>query len=348
MLFVGASRLLRPALRSHPVTDDQLACARAAITSSRDTMANLALLGDKSLLISDSGRGFVMFQAGARSLVALGDPMAPEEEAAELAWRFHEMCDREGAWTVFYQVSSDRLPLYLDMRLKLVKLGEEARVDLSVFTLRGACAKGWRSTLNHVRREGGVFEIVPRDALRDVLPELRAVSDAWLTSKKTREKGFSLGFFSESYLENFEVAVIRREGAIVAFANLWTGADREEISPDLMRFDPRAPDGAMEALLLEIMQWGKNEGFRWFNLGSAPLAGLEPRPGGPIWNRIGAYVYRHGEHFYNFQGPRRYKQKFSPRWTPRYLAYPGGITLPRVLLDIATLSSRGLTGVIGK
>ncbi|HYU35043.1 MAG TPA: phosphatidylglycerol lysyltransferase domain-containing protein, partial [Thermoanaerobaculia bacterium] len=56
----------------------------------------------------------------------------------------------------------------------------------------------------------------------------------------------------------------------------------------------------------------------------------------------------HGEHFYNFQGLREYKEKFDPVWEPRYLACPGGLMLPRVLTDIAALIGGGLRGVVGR
>ena len=51
-------------------------------------------------------------------------------------------------------------------------------------------------------------------------------------------------------------------------------------------------------------------------------------------------VYRHGNHFYSFEGLRQYKQKFGPVWEPKYLASPGGITLPRILVDLTRLISR--------
>ena len=47
------------------------------------------------------------------------------------------------------------------------------------------------------------------------------MSDDWLAEKATAEKGFSLGFFDEAYLARFPVAVVERDGRIVAFANLW-------------------------------------------------------------------------------------------------------------------------------
>ncbi len=142
--------------------------------------------------------------------------------------------------------------------------------------------------------------------------------------------------------------IVRKADKIVAFANLWIGTEKEELSPDLMRHLPEAPHDIMEYLFVQLMLWGKQEGYRWFNLGMAPFSGLETRALAPLWNRLGAFVFRHGEHFYNFQGLRQYKEKFDPEWEPRYLASPAGLALPRVLTNLASLISGGLTGVLTK
>ena len=70
----------------------------------------------------------------------------------------------------------------------------------------------------------------------------------------------------------------------------------------------------MDYLFIELMLWGRNQGYRWFNLGMAPLSGLEAHPLAPAWHRVGNFIFRHGEHFYNFEGLRRYKMKFDPVW----------------------------------
>jgi phosphatidylglycerol lysyltransferase len=115
-----------------------------------------------------------------------------------------------------------------------------------------------------------------------------------------------------------------------------------------MRYALDAPPNVMSYLFVQLMLWGRSEGYQWFNLGMAPLAGLKNRALAPLWNRLGAFVFRQGESFYNFQGLRDYKARFDPVWEPRYLASPGGLTLPFVLTDIASLIGGGLTGVFAK
>jgi phosphatidylglycerol lysyltransferase len=240
------------------------------------------------------------------------------------------------------------LPLCIDLGLTLLKLGEEAHVPLAAFSLEGGGRRGLRRTVHEVERSGTSFEIVGPEYVDQLLPELEAVSNDWLAAKQTREKGFSLGFFDPDYLRHFPLALARRDGKIVAFANIWTSDTRETASADLMRFSSAAPRGVMEYLFVRLMLWARSEGYAMFDLGMAPLSGFEPRALAPAWHRLGRLVYRHGEHFYHFRGLRQYKEKFDPIWEPRYLATPGGLAIPRILANVTALVSGGLTGVVKK
>ena len=344
-----AANLLKPAPAApHDPRSVDLERARLAIAQSRTSLANAALAADKRLLFHPAGDAFVMYQISGRSWVALGDPVGPEERCEDLVWAFRELVDRGGGRTVFYQVSGRALPLYIDLGLSLIKLGEEARVPLGEFQLEGSQRADLRQSRRRAQRDGASFEVVPPADVAPLLPRLRTISDAWLLEKATAEKGFSLGAFGDSYVAQFPLAVVRAEGEVVAFANLWGTATREELSVDLMRFAPDAPRSAMDYLFIELMLWGRAQGYGWFNLGMAPLSGLENRALAPLWHRMGAFLFRHGESFYNFEGLRRYKEKFDPEWEPRYLASPGGLRLPRVLLDVSTLISGGLKELIAK
>jgi phosphatidylglycerol lysyltransferase len=344
----GLWRLLRPAPppTSAPREAD-LERVAELIADVDDTTANLALLGDKNLLFDDERTAFIMYQVSGNSWVAMGDPVGPPDLCEKLAWKFLENCDGMAVSPVFYQVKPGNLPLYIDLGLNLSKLGEEARVELDTFSLEGAARADLRQAHRRAARDGAQFELVSRAAVDAVLPQLRAVSDAWLAAKNTAEKRFSLGFFDERYLRNFDCGVVRRGGAVVAFANLWRGG-ANELSVDLMRYDNEAPKGVIDYLLIECMLWGKANGFHWFNLGMAPLSGLEEHALAPTWHKLGRMVQRYGEMFYPFEGLRKYKEKFLPVWRPRYLAAPDGLAMAGALLDVTALISGGVAKVLRK
>jgi phosphatidylglycerol lysyltransferase len=348
-LIFSAYRLVThiPAMLTLPDAAE-LERAAAIVRRARDTGAHLALLGDKYFIWSDSGKSFLMFDITRKFWIVMGDPIGEASEHAGLVWKLRELADQHGARVAFYQVGTQDLPLYLDLGLALSKLGEEARVLLTEFELSGKRRANLRHSFNKVEREGATFEVVPVEAVAPLLDELQRISANWLANKKGREKRFSLGFFSRDYLRRGRVAVVRLEGRIVAFANLWELDNRSELSIDLMRYDLSAPSGVMEYLTLSTMLWGKAQGYRWFNLGMAPLSGMERHPLAPLWHKLGNRIFRFGQEFYNFEGLYRYKDKFDPVWQPRYLAAPAGLSTPTVLLAVTTLVSGGVKGVFAK
>jgi phosphatidylglycerol lysyltransferase len=305
------------------------------------TQANVALLRDKRFLISDDEQAFLMYGVSGRSWITMGDPVGDPQAGRELVWRFAEQADKAGARAAFYGVGPDMLTTYLDLGHAILKIGEVARVDLTDFTLDGPCRQNFRYADRRASREGLEFAIIPKQDVRDALPQLKGVSDAWLATKVGKEKGFSLGRFDEDYLCEFDCAVMRKEGEIVAFANLWRGAGLHELSVDLMRYRPGVSKVMMDALFARVLIYGKEAGYRWFNLGAAPLAGLADHPLASTWNRLGTFIYRRGDEIYNFKGLRAFKQKFDPVWTPQYLACPGGLAMPHILVDVASLISGG-------
>ncbi len=310
--------------------------------------ANLAFLQDKRFLFDEGKTAFIMYGVFGRSWVAMGDPVGPETAWPELIWEFKRLANRFGAKAVFYEVAHRNLHYYLDVGLTLLKLGEEARVPLTEFSLEGSRRKALRYIHRKLEQQGCGFQILTEKDVLSEMAVLQEISDAWLLEKNTREKRFSLGNFNPSFIRRFPVAVVRHEERIVAFATIWKSAEKRELTVDLMRYRPEALPGIMDYLFIEMMLWGREQGYRWFSLGMAPLAGVESRSNAPLWHKIGGLVTIFGDHFYNFRGLRQYKHKFAPVWRPKYLACPGGFALPRILTDVVSLTSGGIKGVLMK
>ncbi len=349
LLAYAVASLLAPARhRPQAPSAEELEDVRRIVEKSSVAESQIALLGDKNFLFNEKKNAFVMYRISGKSWVVMGDPVGPREEWPDLVWAFRELADRYGGFPVFYQVGADSLPLYLDLGLSFIKLGEEARIFLPDFSLQGPGKRELRYVHNRAQRDGASLEIVPAAETGAIMAELKVISDTWMKMKKAREKKFSLGCFEEEYLKNFPIAVVRREGKIVAFASLWVSNDKEEMTIDLMRYGEGSGYGVMDYLFLELMVRGSEMGYRWFSLGLAPLSGFRHNKRGPLWSRIGGFVYRHGENLYNFKGIRLYKEKFHPVWRPKFMATSGGLALPRVVADVATLIAGGVKGLVTK
>jgi phosphatidylglycerol lysyltransferase len=341
----GVARLMRPArVVPRVATRDELAAADAIVSTSDRASAQLAFLGDKALMFNEARTSFIMYGIAGQSWVALGDPVGPPGEAAQLIEQFVRECDQRGGWPVFYRVKPQLLYLYLDYALSAVKLGEIAYVSLPEFSLDGPERRNLRRVWRKAAADGCCFEIVPDDRVDEVLPDLRRVSDEWLRTKRVREKGFSLGRFTDAFVRHSAVGVVRREGRIIAFVTLWRSGTSAEVEVDLMRFTGEAPPGIMRYALIEAMQWAKGAGYAYFSLGTAPLSGIRTSSATPIWNQLSVAVRGAGERYYNFQGLRDFKEWFYPTWEPTYLVSSGGTKRPLILANIASLISGSLTG----
>ncbi|MFT3972945.1 MAG: bifunctional lysylphosphatidylglycerol flippase/synthetase MprF [Amaricoccus sp.] len=343
-LFAGLAAiwsLLRPVRGTdRAATPEEIARAVAIVEAQPVASANLVRMGDKRLLFSEDGRGFVMYGRQGRSWIALFDPVGPLDVWPELIWRFVESARQAGARAVFYETSPEQLALYADAGLRFYKMGEQARVDLEGFSLTGGKKSGWRNTLSRGAREGLAVEILPPEQVPEVAPRLRAISDHWLGERGAAEKGFSLGAFETDYVCQQPVAVMRSGEEIVAFASLMTTSVGEEVAIDLMRHEDGMPNIAMEFLFLRLCEILKEQGVRWFDLGMAPLSGFTESDAAPLWHRLGRAIYEEGVPSYNFKGLRSFKNKLQPEWRARYLAVAGGAAPALVLLDATRLIGR--------
>jgi phosphatidylglycerol lysyltransferase len=307
--------------------------------------SNLALIGDKRFLFSASGESFLMFGVRGRSWIAMGAPVGRRDERMELLWRFRELADSHAARPGIYAIDADDLPDVVELGFSIQKTGECAILPLGDFSLTGRRRETLRRNWRKAGEGGATFEVVAPDALGPLIPELSAVSDAWLANHAGSEKAFSMGGFYPRYVQEFPTAVVRQEGRIVAFATIWTTAQRASFSMDLMRYSDEAPKNIMDYLFVELLEWGRAQGYAAFEFGMAPLSGLDARPLAPLMSRIGALLFERGEELYNFQGVRRYKNKYDPLWRPRYLAAPRKWAIPLLLADVGLLSSGGMSGL---
>ncbi len=297
----------------------------------------LAMLGDKHFFASPSGRSFLMYGVQGRTWVVMGDPIGAVDEWAELVWNFREACDRLGVLPVFYEVGDQQLHLYLDTGLTPLVVGERAWVPLANFDLGQPSHAELRQCLEQVESTGCAFAVHSPAETVAMLPRLREISDDWLREKQTAEKGFSQGFFNEDYLRLCPIATASLNGVPVAFANLLVVEGRKWFSLDLLRYTSAAPAGVMVFTIARLLEWAAANGYERADLGLAPLAGLEEHPLLPLWNRFGSQLFTYGEHFYNFQGVRTFKEKFGPQWQPAHIAFPGLRKLPRIIADLGAL-----------
>ena len=280
---------------------------------------------DKSYFFSTDRRCGIAYKMVGGVALALGDPVGPVEGLEDTTRAFLRFCTDNGWDLAFHQALPGLLPMYHRLGLQSLKIGEEAVVSLEQLVETLKHSKHLRHSRNKFEREGYklVRYLPPHDPA--LLSQLKEVSDEWLQIPGRRERSFSLGRFDLGYLNEFPVAVLREpSGRILAFANEVRSYRPGEATIDLMRHRLDAPNGTMDYLFIALMLTLKELGYRTFNLGMAPYAGVGDEPGARLEERTAHQLAEHMTRFGSYKGIRDYKAKFEPEWEDRFLIYQGG------------------------
>lgn len=325
----------RSAPRPGEATQEQRQRARGIVHAhGRSSQAHLALLDDKTYFFSPGG-SLVPYTVCARTAVTLGDPIGPREDAQSAIEGFLSFCRQNNWKVVFCMVESDFLDSYKDAGYTSMCLGHEGIVDLNTFTLNGNAHKTLRKRFNRLTHEGYRIVVCEPPIDESMLRELRRISDEWLAKTHAAEKRFFLARFDEDYLRHEHVALVYTpSGEISAFANLAPEYQRHGLSIDLMRHRQKFESGTMDFLFVSLLFWGREHGYKSFNLGLSPLFGIGTQAHPSLMERILHFIYEHGG-FYNFKGLNGFKVKFRPSWRPLYMVFPGYASLPTAGLAVA-------------
>jgi len=306
--------------------DAERALAAGILAShGRGSLDSFKLWPDKSYFFSNDHRSFVAYRTAWGVALSLGDPAGPAEAMPRMIGEFTGFGAERGWNVAFHQALPDLLPIYRGFGFHVLKIGEEAIVDLDRFAAQTCERRPFRRVQRKL--DGAGYRVVQEtpphpEALID---ELEQVSREWLSLPGRRERTFALGQFERSYIRDTPVFAVRDpEGRLIAFVNRIRCFGAGEATIDLMRHRLEVPNGVMEYLFRASMLAAREEGCQRFSLGLAPLAGVGARPDASFEERAVRQLFEHLHGVFSFKGLLAFKAKFEPRWEERFLIHQGG------------------------
>lgn len=305
--------------------------------------AALAFLGDKYLYwYQEDGQDKVVFQFAIENnkCVVMSDPLAHSGYLEKGLSQFLAEAEDANISVIFYEVNQETTLLLHEYGYDFMKFGETAQVSLDEFTTEGKHGKKFRTVVNKLENKGYQFQVLQPPFDKKMLNTLKEISDSWLDGRQ--EKGFSLGYFDEKYIQLAPIALVSdEEDNIQAFVTFLASNGPNEASIDLMRYDLKtAPNGIMDYLFVKLLLHFKEEGVTFFDLGMAPLSNVGTEKHSFLQEKVAYLIYAFTNRFYSFSGLRQYKQKFNPIWSPRYVAYPRDTWLILDMLAIYRVDNR--------
>jgi phosphatidylglycerol lysyltransferase len=285
---------------------------------------------DKLIFAPDYINSFIAYKVSRNFAVVLENPVSEsEEEMKKCIIAFRIYCYNNSLKEIYYRVPQENLPVFDELSMKNLFLGQEGVVDLNTFSLEGGEKKSIRNALNKITEQGYTTHINSPPLRDGLIQKLRAVSEEWLRLTERNEIIFSQGMFIEREIkEQTVITVENKEEKIIAFLNIIPDYAINEGTYDLLRKTADAPNGIMDYILVESFKYFKTKGIQYVNLGFAPMSGLNDPHNFP--EKSMKFAYERIRSFSHYKGQREYKEKFNPKWNDKFLVYNNDYDLLQV------------------
>jgi phosphatidylglycerol lysyltransferase len=291
---------------------------------------------DKLFFFSHNYDGFIAYRVANNFAIVLEEPVCEDnvKVKSEILREFERFCMQQGVKPAYYRVDGDSLDLFSYMGKKSLVIGQEAIVDLQAFTLEGKERKSMRNAVNSMQKKGFVTKVYEAPIKDGLLQRLKVVSDEWLENTDREELVFSQGMFDWDELKNQTIITLENQDEkVLAFLNIIPDYAPNEATYDLIRKTADAPGGNMDVLIIELINHCKQKGYRYLNLGLAPMSGIDKARDIP--ERTIKFAYERIQQFRHYRGLRDFKEKFNPLWQNKYLVYENHYDLLQLPMAIS-------------
>ncbi|HVD48727.1 MAG TPA: phosphatidylglycerol lysyltransferase domain-containing protein [Gaiellaceae bacterium] len=296
-----------------------------------DTLAYFKLRRDQHYLFSPDRQAFLGYRVEAGVLLVSGDPVGPEAAIPSLLRELSLFAETRGLRLAALGAGELVRPLWEQLGLRSMYLGDEAVVETGSFSLEGRAIRKVRQSVTRLEKHGYRAELVRLGQLSDAeLAELEAVSVSW--RRGDVERGFTMSLDElrrEDHGDSLVVLGRDAEGHIGGFLHFAPSYGRAAVSLSLMRRRLDTPNGLMEFLVARGLELLRERGVEEASLNFAAFARFVHAPRG--WGeRVAGRGLLIADAFFQIERLHRFNAKFFPRWEPRYLMYERVQALPRV------------------
>ncbi|MGB9185541.1 MAG: phosphatidylglycerol lysyltransferase domain-containing protein [Solirubrobacteraceae bacterium] len=344
-LLAIAYVVFRPlaAPKTLPGPSSRRAAAELVRAHGTDTLSFFKLRADKHYFFGDDARAFVGYRIENGVLLLSGDPVGPEAAFRPLLAELQAFARARGLKLGAVGASARVCPLYEELGLKTIYLGDEALLDLEQFSLEGRPIRKVRQSVSRLSKAGFAAELVPVGGLDAETG--RAVEGVLERGREgAPERGFSMAMDSIDgpHCDSTLVLLARDESdparpvrGVLHFVPCY---GRAAVSLSFMRRDPDTPNGLTEFMVVKAVELLRERGIREMSLNFAAFAKWIHSPEKRSERVLGKVVTL-GNRFFQIESLYRFNAKFFPHCEPRYLVYDGTFGLPRA--SIAALWAEG-------
>ncbi len=298
--------------------EERRAAHRIVESDGHDSLSYFALRQDKHYHFSESGRSFLAYRTVGSVALVSGDPIGDPGEVLDLLADFQRMARARGWRVAVLGAGVQHLPEYRQLGLRSIRLGEEAIICPNDFSLEGRPIRKVRQSVTRLRREGFAIRFARASELTgDERAQVEAISREWLG--RWPERGFTMAMddlFSHS--QTHLALATDQDGRIGGFLHLVPSPASGAISLSAMRRRHDVPNGLMEFLIVETINWARERGAPEVSLNFCVLTHALGRQKGVLRTAL-RFGLRRLDGVFQLERLLRFNRKFFPQWRARYV-----------------------------
>lgn len=327
------------------------------------SLSFFALARENLRYLAPNGEGLISYRLTSNVAMILGDPICSADAVERVMQGFLNLCTLNDWQVVLYQARPQYLPIYHQLGLHGLKIGEEALLHPQTFTLSGSAMANVRTSCRRAEREHVVIQWYEGVLPNEVKEQLAVLSTSWLehkSGKYAEEMGFSMGRLDEIVEEVTRADTLAelppstehlpqttvprlvigiattqngRPCAFITFTPIYGSEQSWGWAVNLMRRAPDAPPGVMDLLITRAVERFRERGAHVVSLGLVAMADTKQEMS-PMQRQFAHLVSDHLCLLKTHRSLFHFKQKFHPHWESRYIVISNSLALPKTALAL--------------
>lgn len=305
-----------------------------------DSLDYFATGNRRAVVFSPDKNAAVSYAVSSNVAMAGGDPLGDPEswDSAIRAW-MQEMY-AQGLTPAVMSTSERGARAYKNAGFTLRAMGDEAVIEVPFFNLADASMRPLTAAKRRVHRAGTVIECRPLSAIED--EELASLTETIALLREGEERGFSMAL--DRILQRIDnnqmiVTAVSSDGTIEGVLSFvpW---GRKGLSLNLMRRNPQATNGVVEAMILALIDSCRDTGIDRISLNFAMFRNvfIEGTAVDATWaERVLRRLMMLASRVWQLESLYESNARYSPTWATRYLGFISPAHLTSTLVAAARL-----------
>ncbi|MGJ6981485.1 bifunctional lysylphosphatidylglycerol synthetase/lysine--tRNA ligase LysX [Aestuariimicrobium soli] len=317
---------------------DEVTLRQLLARSEADSLSYFATRRDKQIVFAPDRSAAITYRVEVGVCLAAGDPIGPRERWPMAMTAFVDEARTFGWTPAVVGASSAGARLWEEAGMRIIKVGDEAVLTPATFDLEARDLRDVRQAVQRLQRQGNTVRIRRHKQIPAAeLAELATLAEQWRLGGEERGFSMALGRLGDDLDGDcLMVEALSAQGQVAGLLSLvpW-GADG--VSLDLMRRSPEAPNGVTELMVVGLMHQARDHGIARVSLNFAVFRSAfeeGAQLGATALQRFKRRLLLVASRWFQLEQLYRSNVKYSPTWSPRYLAVEDAVDLGTVGLAL--------------